>query len=460
MSPPPTSRLDRSTPPEPAAQRPFSMPGFDRLVLAGGLEVRLSVQRRLPLVHLELLIPAGAACDPPERRGLATMAASLMDEGTAHRTSMEIAAAAERLGGWVGSGADWDATEVSTGLQARHLQAGLELVAEIATAPTFPTEELERLRALRLAEHRRRAAQPAVLAANELARTLYGDGVYGTPTIGTEATTRALTREDVMDFHRHRHLPAGSTLLAVGDIDPDSFGPAVDEALGTWTSSQAPSPAPQASPASLEEVTVRIVDRPEAAQTELRLGQPGVPRRHPDFPVLQVMNSLLGGKFTSRINLNLRERHGYTYGAYSRFATRRGPGPFVVSAAVANDVAGRAAWEVLSELHRIRDEEVGDAELTETRSYLEGVFPYTLQGLDGFAARLRSLAIHQLPDDHFATFLDRIRSTTAAEVREAARRHLDPERVAVVAAGPAKELVPQLEPLGPVEIVAQPGEEA
>lgn len=435
------------------------MPGFERLRLAGGLEVFLSVQRRLPLVHLELVVPAGATYDPRDRRGLATLTASLLDEGTGARSSMEIAGTAERLGGWVGSAADWDATEVATGLHARHLQEGLELVAEIATAPAFPAEELERLRALRLAEHRRRSAQPAVLASDELARTLYGDGEYGSPLIGTETATRAITRDDVEAFYTRHLLPAGSTLLAVGDIEPDSFTRSVAEVLGGWTSDR-PRPAfPEILPTNRSGVSVRIVDRPEAAQTELRMGHSGVPRSHPDFAVLQVMNSLLGGKFTSRINLNLRERHGFTYGANSRFAARRGPGPFLVSTAVANDVSGRAAEEVLNELHRIRDERVGEAELAETRSYLEGVFPYTLQGLDGLASRLHSLAIHELPDDYFDTYLGRIHDTTPEEVLEAAQRHLHPEHIAIVAAGPAEELRPQLEGLGPVEIVPHPPQE-
>lgn len=441
-------------------QRPFAMPRFERVPMAGGLELLLAVQRRLPLVHLELLLPAGAVYDPRDRRGLATLTASLVDEGTAGHSSMEIAGAAERLGGWVGSAADWDAAEVATGLLSRHLEAGLGLVAEIVTTPTFPSEELERLRELRLAEHRRRSVQPAVLASDALARALYGEGIYGNPLIGTPSATQAITREDVLEFYGRRVGARGSTLLAVGDIEPESFKRAVERALGTWSSENPVAEPPEAEPTRLTGITVKIVDRPEAAQTELRLGHVGVRRSHPDFPVLQVMNSLLGGKFTSRINLNLRERHGFTYGAHSRFAARRGPGPFVVSTAVANDVAGRATGEILKELDRIRDESVEPDELAETRSYLEGVFPYTLQGLDGIAARLRSLALYGLPDDYFDSFLARIRNTTTEEVLAAAREHLAPDRLVIVAAGPATELLPQLESLGPVEVVDQARAEA
>jgi zinc protease len=164
------------------------------------------------------------------------------------------------------------------------------------------------------------------------------------------------------------------------------------------------------------------------------------------------MNTLLGGKFTSRINLNLRERHGYTYGATSRFVTRQGPGPFLVGAAVATESTGAAAREVLAELRRIREELVEEAELAETRTYLTGVFPYTAQTIADVAKRLETLAVFELPDDYFDGYLDRLNAVTREQVREVAERHLDPERIAVVAVGPAEDLARQLEDLGPVEI--------
>jgi zinc protease len=195
-----------------------------------------------------------------------------------------------------------------------------------------------------------------------------------------------------------------------------------------------------------------IVDRPAAAQTELRIVQPGVPRTHPDRTRLGLLNALLGGKFTSRLNLNLRERHGFTYGVNSRFVDRRGPGPFVVSTAVANPVAGAAVREVLSELERMREETVTPEELEETRSYIVGVFPYTLQTTSAILSRLAELALWGFADDHYDRALAEIRATSAEEVLELARRHLKPERATIVAVGPAAELRPQLEGFGEVEI--------
>ncbi|HEX5758503.1 MAG TPA: insulinase family protein, partial [Thermoanaerobaculia bacterium] len=214
----------------------------------------------------------------------------------------------------------------------------------------------------------------------------------------------------------------------------------------------APPPPPEVRPAPLAGITVHVVDRPAAAPTELRLGHAGLPRRHPDYSPLVVLNTLLGGQFTSRINLNLRERHGYTYGAHSRFVGRQGPGPFLVSAAVATEVAGAAAREVLGELARIQEEPVPAAELEETRDYLIGVFPYTVQTIGDLAKRLEVLATYGLPDDYFESYLDRVRQVTAEEVQTLARRHLDPRRIAVVAVGPAERLEGQLSALGPVTV--------
>jgi zinc protease len=195
-----------------------------------------------------------------------------------------------------------------------------------------------------------------------------------------------------------------------------------------------------------------VVDRPGAAQTELRVGHWGPPRRHPDRAALSLANTILGGKFTSRINLNLRERHGFTYGASSMFVDRRGPGPFVVSTAVRNDVAAPAAAEILSEVERLCSEPVGDEELADGVRYLRGVFPYSLQSLGGVLGRLEDLAVFDLPDDWFERQLSALGSIDPAEIQRGAREQLDPEGALVLAVGPASELAPAFERFGTVEV--------
>ena len=209
-------------------------------------------------------------------------------------------------------------------------------------------------------------------------------------------------------------------------------------------------PAVRFEPVAADTNRVLLVDRPSAAQTELLIAQVGIARSHPDYPVATVMNSLLGGKFMSRINLNLRERHGFTYGASSRFARRLGPGPFSVATALANDVVGAATREILAELRRVREEPVTEEELGETKSFLQGVFPYTVQTLDGLAARLEDLAVFSLPLDYYDTFTERLAAVTADEVLRVAREVLAPERMIIVAVGPPAILEQQLAELGPV----------
>jgi zinc protease len=214
--------------------------------------------------------------------------------------------------------------------------------------------------------------------------------------------------------------------------------------------SAGPPPAPQPT----AQRSIWIVDRPGSMQTELRCGHAGIPRRHPDFARLQVLNSILGGKFTSRLNLSLRERHAITYGAHSRISGRLGPGPIVLGAAVTNEAAGLALGEMLAELGRLREAPVAEHELEDARDYLLGVFPYGLQTVDGISRRLETLAAHSLPDDYFADYLARIEAVTAAELLECARTHLRPETAAAVAVGPVEKLRPQLEPRGEVRVVS------
>jgi zinc protease len=443
--------LDRSAPPPAGPLRLFHFPPFLRRTLANGLEVLAARQPGVPLVSLELMVPGGGQHDPPGRAGLATLTASAIDEGTRRRNAMEIAAHLERLGGYFVTGADWDEGYLGVGLLSRHRQAGIDLLAEVLNEPTFPEEEIERLRKQRLSELLRRRQDPSTAADETLHRVVYGGTPYGNPLIGTEETIAALDREALVDFYRRCYTVRGAALIAVGDLDPEEILGAAEAAFG-GASHEAPPAAPAIRAVPLDGISVHVVDRPGASQTELRLGHAGVARRDPDFIPLLVLNSILGGKFTSRINMNLRERHGYTYGATSRFTARLQAGPFTIDAAVSTESTGAAAREVLAELRRIREELVEPEEMEETRSYILGVFPYTFQTINDLAKRLENLSVHRLPDDYYTRYLERLSTMQREELLEMARRHLHPEHIAIVAVGPADQLVPQLEGLGPVTV--------
>lgn len=446
--------LDRGRPPAAGPPRPFSFPAFERRRIPGGPEILLAPWKDLPMVCLEVIAPAGAERDPVGEAGLARLTGELLDEGTGSSSAEEIARAADRMGSSLVTGAGWHTGYLSLQILRPHLEPALELLADVLTSARFPPAEVERLRREQEVELIKRRDRPALLALDALKRLLYGEGVYGTPLAGTEASVRRLDRERVETFYRSHYRIPTTTLVAVGDVDGDHLGPLVERSLVSDEESRVP-PLPEIVPLPRERLTIHLVDRPAAAQTELRMGHVGPARLDPDFLAFIVLNVLLGGKFTSRINLSLRERHGYTYGASSRLSIRRGPAPFVVSAAVATESVGAAVREVLSELERLRQEPVSSQELEDSRNYLAGVFPYTLQTLEGVVQRLENLVIFGLPDDYYDRYHERLQAVDREKLLQTARRHLHPKRIAVVAAGPVDRLRPQLESLdlGPVEVL-------
>lgn len=451
--------LDRGRAPVPGPSRSSSFPNFEVEELESGARLWTLDVQGCGLVTAVLLMPGGSELDIPERAGLASFTAGLRGAGTRDRDALEFAAAAEDLGTAISTSCGWENAAVATTIGAEDVAAGLELVAEAAGEPAFLDEEVERRRRRRLAEIERRRSDPSAQARAAFARAIYGDTPYAYPAIGDRRTTQEITREDIAGFHA-RALAAGSChLIAVGELGHGRVRRAIEETVEPRLLPHARrfeaaarnlEPAPSSPPAR----RVVVVDRPGAAQTELRIGHSGVPKRHPDRVRLQVANSILGGKFMSRLNLTLREKHGYTYGVSSAFDFRRGPGPFVISTAVANDVAGAACRKTIEEVERMCDEPPGATELDDARNYMVGVFPYTLQTIQGLSSRLQTLAVFDLDHDEYDRWPEQVRATSDQDVLEVCLRHLSPEGLTIIAVGPADELLPQLEGLGTTEVQA------
>lgn len=451
-----SSSPDRTRAPGPGASRPVPIPVFDRRELGSGLVLACAPRRTVPLVEIELLLSAGGERSPSDRPGLAQLTAALLDEGSLRRSGPELSAALERRGGALATSCDWNAASIRLSLPSSELQLGFDLLAELLFEPSFPSSELERLRRQSLAELARRVDQPGVLADEELARGLYPGTVYAEPLLGTGRSLGTISREEIVEFHRENYALRSARLVVAGDFDPEAAAALAESTLAPRVRA---SPNGDVRVEASDSPTIRsvIVDRPGAAQTELRIGQVGIPRRHPDRTAMGFLNSLFGGKFTSRVNLNLRERLGITYGAFSRLTDRRSAGPFTVACAVSNQAVGLAATEILRELDRLRTEPVDPSELEETRSYLLGVLPYGLQTIEGLASRLRDIALFDLPLDQMERTIVEYRSLDAEQLLELARRQVHPERSLIVAAGPASELAAQLEPLGPLRVVTPDG---
>lgn len=400
------------------------------------------------------VVDAGASADARGKEGLAQLTSEMLREGTGKHNGIEILEGFENLGTSLESGADWDSAVVSMTLLREHLTTGLCLLAEVLTSPSFPEHEAERLKAERLAERLQILSEPRGLADESFSRFLYAPGSrYAEPIGGTSESITAIKRSDMIEFFRSRYVPEAVTMIIVGDIDTDEGLRLVDETLGKWQGKRA-SAAVSITGEARSARALEVVAKSDAAQAELRLGHLGISRSHPDYFSVVVMNALLGGLFSSRINLNLRERHGYTYGASSYFDWRREPGPFVISTAVQSEVSADAVRETLSEIDGMRSEEVPAEELSLATSYLEGVFPIRYETTAAIASALASLVIFGLPEDFYDTYRDNIRAVSPSDVLMAARTHVHPEKLQAVVVGDPTVIRAPLEKLefGPVSV--------
>lgn len=447
--------FDRSRPPAPGGLRPFHFPAIHRRRLRNGLTLLVAEARNFPLVTFDLVLFAGGTVDPHDRAGASLLTAGLLESGAGDRDADQLAEAIDGLGMSTDSGVSWDTTQIGfTALRSRMTEA-LALHADLVRRPRFPAAEVDRLRDERLAQLVQRRHEPSALASEVFNAWVFGeDVVYARPLGGTRATAAALTREDVLAFHAERYVPSGAGLVVAGDVSADEVEAAVEAAYGDWLGAPPAQALPRVAP-RVAETTVVIAHRPGAVQSELRLGHIGVERTAPDYPAVIVMNAILGGLFSSRLNLNIRERLGYTYGISSAFGARRQPGTFAVSAAVQTEGTAHAVQEVLRDLREIQQAPVTAKELDDARSYLAGVFPLQLQTTDGVAGKLNTLFTYGLPDDEWDTYRDRVLAVTAEDVLRAARERLWPDRSVVVVAADADAVRGPLEAagVGPVTVV-------
>jgi predicted Zn-dependent peptidase len=319
------------------------------------------------------------------------------------------------------------------------LDPALALLADVVQRPTFAPAEVERLRADHLTSLLQQRDVPGQVATDLLARSLYGSKQrYGQPLLGSEATLKALGQKDVIRWHKERLTPAQATVIVVGDVQPEAVVTRLAQAFRGWTGGHASKPLEPALPTTTRQVL--LVDRPGAAQTELRIGQPSVERRSPDYFPLLVMNAILGGQFSSRLNLNLREKHGYTYGARSEIAFRRAGGPLVAGAPVKTAVTGPALKETLAELERIRAADVAPEELRLAKDMLKRQMARTFETAPEVAAALATLRVYGLPDDYYATYAAKVEAVAATDVRRVAQEHVDAKKMTLVLVGDAAQV--------------------
>jgi predicted Zn-dependent peptidase len=437
--------------PSPGLPRAYQFPGFERTVLPSGMQLLAVHVPGRPLVSANLIVRQGASDEPALLGGVTVLAARALTEGTERYPGLELIEASERLGATLHAEASWDAFAASVEVAAPRLRAALELLAELVFHPTFPEADVARLRDERLNDLLQARAEPRRRVEQAFAAAIYtADSPYSRPAAGDEESVPRLDREELARIHRALLNPARTALIVGGDLsglDLPSMAAEVFGGLGPTLRSatdRSAAPAPVAlSP--IDRTIVRLYDRPGSVQSEVRIGHVGLARRVPDFHAVQVMASILGGLFNSRLQMNLREEKGYTYGVGAGFEMRRGSGPFAVRTAVHTAVTVPAIAESLAELRKIRDSRVTDAELAAARDYLVGVFPLRFETPGAVVAALGGLFVHDLPDDELARYRPLIEAVTAEDVQTAARAHIDSERLAIIVVGDAAAIAHDLE---------------
>lgn len=435
--------------------RPYRFPAFERRTLPNGLELIVAPVRRLPLVTIRFVLDVGARQEPSDRAGIASLTALALAEGTERLGAAELAEEFERLGGSLLSYSDWDATQVRTTVMATRFTDALALLADVVTTPALAEREVDRLKEERLAELLEMKSEPRGLADERFTSVLYKpESRLSLPEGGSELTVGQLSVDDARAWHAKQFGPSATALIVVGDVDIDTVQRVVEGKLGGWNAGIAPPVHVDDTPAKISR-SATILNRPDAPQSELRLGHVGLPRLHPDYFDLVVMNAILGGVFNSRINMNLRERNAYTYGAFTSFEWRRDAGPFTVSTAVATPVTVNAVREVLLELDRMRSAAPTPDELSLSTSYLHGVFPIRFETTDAIATALANLRTLRLPNDYYDTYRDRIRAVTAEGVLRAAQQHIHLESLQVLAVGDHAQIANGLGELdlGPLNVI-------
>ena len=447
---------DRTRPPQAGPPPVVHLPTIQKRQLSNGLPVWLVELHEVPVVQVNLVVLRGGADDPAGKFGIATLTAAMLQEGAGSRTSLELADAIDFLGADLTTTAGIDSSAVRLHVPVARLADALPLMADVALRPTFPGEELERLRRERLTAILQARDNPAAIDAAAFNQVLYGaTHRYGTPINGTAATLKSFSVDDLRAFYAAAFQPANSSLLVIGDVTVEKALPMLESSFGRWKA-QGAATAPATMPAVPEIATrtVYLVDKPGAPQSQIRIGWVGVARSTPDYFPIQVMNTILGGSFSSRLNMNLREKHGYTYGASSGFDMRASAGPFVAAAGVQTDKTSEALKEFFNELNGILQPVPAD-ELTRAKNYVSLRFPAGFETTVDISRRLEDAVVYHLPDDYFAKYVPNIEAVTAADVQRVAQKYIHPNRSAIVITGDRKVIEPGIQALklGPIRIL-------
>ena len=429
--------VDRSRLPVPGAAPRFHFPAIDRTTLPTGLRVWSVRHESIPVTTIMLLIRRGAADDPRGLEGLAALTADMLDEGTGNLSAIEIHEGLARVGAQLDTDIGPDATLLTVTVLSRFVRQALSLLADIVIRPSLRDDDFARVRQLRLHRLMQLRDVPGAVADRAIMRLLYGAHPYGHTPLGGEASLSALTVDDVREFHGQQIKPGDTTLVIAGDCDHAEVAAIADEAFSEWHGVQQERSARTSETSELPvSARLNIIPRPGAPQSELRIGHIAASRNTPDYHALVAANMVLGGQFVSRINLNLREEKGFTYGARTAFDFRRLPGPFLLQVSVQTGATAEAIRESFGEIGGIRGgRPVTTDELALGVAALTRGFARNFETAEQLARAVTQLALYELPDSYFDEFVGRVEAVTVDDVTRVTRQYLDPDRLTTLVVG-------------------------
>jgi zinc protease len=439
--------------PPPAAAKDVRFPPFEQKTLANGLRVVVIEQHEQPLVSLHLVLKAGKSFEPADKAGLANATAALLTKGTATRSAQQIAETIDVVGGNLGANAGIEAGYADAGVTSDQLDLGFDLLSDIVLRPTFPQDELDRWRQETLSELQIQLQNAGYLADTALTRTVFGDHPYGRPGDGTPESLNSLTRDDLAAYHKRRWVPNDAILAVVGDVKAaDAFARA-ERAFGGWAKGEAAEiPAVQASRPQGHRIIV--IDKPDAVQTEIRLGQVGIAFRDPDLYAAEVYNSVTGGSASARLYLEIRQKRGLSYGARSHFIEPTQPGSFLVSTFTKTETTVEALELALEVLRSLQKDPVPETELAAAKTYITGAFPLEIETADGIATKVLEAMRYGYGREFLESYNDNIAKIGPADVQRFAKERIHPDNMVIVLAGNAATFSAKLkEKLGAFETI-------
>lgn len=441
-----TRQWPSERPPRALPARPVTFPPYEIRTLPNGLQIVLVSHHEQPAVSVRMIVRAGAAQDPKGKMGLAMLTASLLDQGAANRTAEQIADSIDFIGGILGTGAGTDLTYINTVVMKDSLPLGLQLMADVVRRPTFAPEEVERQRQQALSGLKVAAQDPDNVASQVIDRLIYGFHPYGLPGSGTPESLASLARQDVVDFHRQFFVPNNALIAVVGDVGPDEAMAGLQKAFGDWQQRDVPIFKPIDPPSPTKRIVV--IDKPDSVQTEIRVGQLGIPRRHNDFLAMDQAVKILGGEGANRLQQVLRSQRQLTYGASADLDTYKTTGGIVAETDTRTDATAEVLRLTIDEFFKLQRERVYEGELEGAQAYLAGHFPLTIETPDAIATQVLNQLFYELPLEELQTFPERVRSVSPDDVQRVARNYFKPDRLAVVLVGNADAFVKDLKGVG------------